>query len=260
MPFTPSHAAAALPFLRTPLLPAAVVIGTMAPDIPYYLPLFVPRDLSHSLLGLVTVDLALGVIGALLWWFVLREPVIDVLPRAVGARIPTVGRLAWRPRGWGWPLTAVVLLLSSLVGGATHLVWDSFTHAGWLVDHVAVLRVELGPLPLDKWLQHLSSIGGLVILAVWAVRRLRRTNPDAARSTRFTAFERSVAEVFVVAAGAIGVAAPWLHGLSVGVPPFDPDLVFLAARIGVAAACAAVALVVILWFILGRIPRRRPGS
>ncbi|MEO8094230.1 MAG: hypothetical protein ABI632_04760 [Pseudolysinimonas sp.] len=26
MPFTPSHAAAALPFLRTPLLPAALVI------------------------------------------------------------------------------------------------------------------------------------------------------------------------------------------------------------------------------------------
>jgi hypothetical protein len=50
MPFTPSHIAAALRFLRTPLIPAAVVVGTMAPD----------RDLSHSVLGLVTVDLLVG--------------------------------------------------------------------------------------------------------------------------------------------------------------------------------------------------------
>ena len=251
---------AALPFLRTPLLPAAVVVGTMAPDIPYYVPLFVSRDLSHSLLGLVTVDLALSVVGALIWWFVLREPVVDLLPRAVGARIPAIERLAWRPRGWGWFLTAVVLLLSSLVGGATHLVWDSFTHPGWLVDHVAWLRVQLGPLPLDKWLQHVSTISGLVILAVWAVRRLREAVPDAARATRFTAFERTVAEVAVVAAGVVGVAVPWIHGLSRGVPPFDPNLVFLTARLGVAGAGAATALVVIYWFVAGRIPRRRPAS
>src|SRR4051795_8346118 len=165
MPFTPSHVAAALPFLRTPLLPAAVVVGTMAPDIPYYVPLFVPRELSHSLLGLMTVDLALGVAGALLWWFVLREPVVDLLPRAIGARIPRVRRLAWRPARWGWPLTIAVLLLSTLVGAATHLAWDSFTHPGWLVDHVGALRTQLGPLPLAKWLQHASSISGLVILA-----------------------------------------------------------------------------------------------
>lgn len=37
MPFTPSHVAAALPFLRTPLIPAALVIGTMTPDLFYYL-------------------------------------------------------------------------------------------------------------------------------------------------------------------------------------------------------------------------------
>jgi hypothetical protein len=104
MPFTLSHPAAALPFLRTPLLPAAVVVGSMAPDLPYYVPLFVPRELSHSPLGVVTVDLVLAVAGALLWWFVLREPIIDLLPRAIGVRIPAVSRTAWHPTAWGWPL------------------------------------------------------------------------------------------------------------------------------------------------------------
>jgi hypothetical protein len=36
MPFTPSHAVIALPFVRTPLVPAAIAIGAMAPDLPLF--------------------------------------------------------------------------------------------------------------------------------------------------------------------------------------------------------------------------------
>lgn len=125
MPFTVSHVAAALPFLQTPLLPAAVVVGTMAPDIPYYVPLFVPRDFSHGLVGAVTIDPAIALVSVLLWWFVLREPIIDLLPRAIGVRIPTMTPTGWRPRTWSALRIAGALLLSLLVGIATHLLWDS---------------------------------------------------------------------------------------------------------------------------------------
>ena len=37
MPFTPSHAVVALPFVRTPLLPTAIAIGAMTPDLPLFL-------------------------------------------------------------------------------------------------------------------------------------------------------------------------------------------------------------------------------
>ena len=37
MPLTPSHAVVALPFVRTPLLPAAIAVGAMAPDLPLFL-------------------------------------------------------------------------------------------------------------------------------------------------------------------------------------------------------------------------------
>ena len=50
MPFTPSHAVVALPFLRTPLVPAAIAVGAMAPDLPLFLrgmPLH--YGLTHSL-------------------------------------------------------------------------------------------------------------------------------------------------------------------------------------------------------------------
>jgi hypothetical protein len=43
VPFTGSHPAAVLPFLRTPLPASAPVAGTMAPDIPYHLPLGLGR-------------------------------------------------------------------------------------------------------------------------------------------------------------------------------------------------------------------------
>ena len=51
--------AAALPFVRTPLLPAGVAIGSMAPDVPYFIPLGVPRHLTHTPTGVVTIDLAI---------------------------------------------------------------------------------------------------------------------------------------------------------------------------------------------------------
>ena len=38
MPFTGSHAAAVLPFARSRLPASALVIGSVAPDLPYYLP------------------------------------------------------------------------------------------------------------------------------------------------------------------------------------------------------------------------------
>jgi len=260
MPFTPSHVAAALPFRGAPLLPAALVVGTMAPDIPYYVPLPVPRELTHSLLGLVTVDLVLAVVGALLWWFVLREPVIDLLPRVIGRRIPRVGRLAWRPAGWGWPRTIAVLLLSALIGATTHLLWDSFTHPGWLVDHVALLRTPLGPLLLDKWLQHLSTVTGLAILTIWAVIRLRATPQDAARPTVLGTPARVAAGLAIVAAGLVGALIPWIHGMLSGVPPFDPALVFLVARLGIAVAGAVALLAVILLLIIERVRRPHPAS
>lgn len=39
MPFTGSHPAAVLPLLRWGLIPSALVIGSMSPDLGYFLPL-----------------------------------------------------------------------------------------------------------------------------------------------------------------------------------------------------------------------------
>lgn len=47
MPFTGSHPAAVLPFLRTPLPASALVVGSIAPDVPFSLPVTPPWE-THT--------------------------------------------------------------------------------------------------------------------------------------------------------------------------------------------------------------------
>jgi hypothetical protein len=254
VPFTPSHMAAALPFLRTPLVPAAVALGAMAPDFPYYVPrqIEIPRDLTHSLLGLVTIDPAMALVAVAVWWFVLREPVVELLPASLRERIPPRDPAAWRQGRASTLVAVVLLLLSALVGNATHLLWDSFTHPGWVVDHLPLLQRRIGPLAVDKWLQHASTVLGLVALAVWAVLRLRRAPRDAARPTRWTPRGRALAVTVIVLAALVPSGAWWIHGVATGSRPLDPVLLFPVAVLLVAVGMLAVVLCAIVWRLLRR--------
>jgi hypothetical protein len=68
LPFTGSHPAAVLPLLRTPLPASALVIGSLTPDLPYYVPIrlagFYPpvtlRGPTHTLWGVLTLDVVIG--------------------------------------------------------------------------------------------------------------------------------------------------------------------------------------------------------
>ena len=236
------------------------MVGTMAPDIPYYVPVPVPRELSHGALGAVTVDPLMALVVVAAWWFLLREPIIDLLPRFVGERIPPLSTTGWRPATWSWARTVLVLLISVLLGIVTHLVWDSFTHPGWVVDHLAPLRVQLGPLLLEKWLQHASTVAGLLVVAIWAIRRLRNTAPDPSRPTRLSPALRHAGQAFFLAAGVVAGLTTWIQRIVTGAVPFDPGLVFLVARVGVGAAGAATILLAILWLIMKPVRRARSAS
>ena len=47
----PSHIAAILPFVRSPLTPTPLVVGCMVPDLPYFLLPGIARELTHSIAG-----------------------------------------------------------------------------------------------------------------------------------------------------------------------------------------------------------------
>ena len=163
MPFTVSHAAAALPIRRVlPAIPMApLVVGTMAPDLEYMIRFGFNGGQSHTAIGLFLFCLPAGLVAWALfeWWI---RPALDwLLPPTVVAVLP--------PRPSILAAAAAVLL-----GAASHVAWDSFTHpAGWSVRQWPALAGEpfLG-WPWFRMFQHGSSLGGALVLAA-CLRRLR---------------------------------------------------------------------------------------
>lgn len=181
MPFTPSHVLAVLPPLRyrraLRLDATALAIGAMAPDFEYFLNGRLKGDLSHSVLGLVVFDLPMTLVLATLWAVLVAPFLTAIAPAPIARRgLGPSGALFWR-RGWG-AIASVVA--SALLGAATHLAWDDVTHgSGYLVRKLAVLRLSVevpwfGHLPINRVIQHISSVVGLVGVAIAATIALRR--------------------------------------------------------------------------------------
>jgi hypothetical protein len=165
MPATfPSHAAAVLPLkVWRPgwFDGVALVVGSTAPDLSYALLPVVPGfPQTHPWFSLI-------------WWTL---PVTLVLAAVVRLVAPFVavhlpGWLALRDYGvlgtyrhW-WP----VIVVSALVGGATHIFWDGFTHGGgWFVRLVPAMSGEaFAGRPWWKVAQYASTVvGGLIAVGV----------------------------------------------------------------------------------------------
>jgi hypothetical protein len=247
MPFTVSHVAAVLPFARTPLLPAALAIGAMGPDLFTYLPLPVEREFAHSWQGMLTVDLAFGIVVFLLWQLVFRRPVIDFAPRWVRSRM--------RPSDWKpttrrqWVAFVALLPASVLLGTATHIIWDNLTHPGAPGSGIGVLTAELGPLTGYDWLQYLSSLFGLLVL-VWFVRRwARRTPPVEPPPSPISERFRHGSWIAVVATGIVVSVVLWVLFFGRGGYSFDPITIahFATSWISGAGFAAFVFCMVWLW-------------
>ncbi|MFL6062807.1 MAG: DUF4184 family protein [Marmoricola sp.] len=208
MPFTLAHPAAIWPLSRTRLPVAAMVAGSVAPDLPMFASLRGAYGFTHSPLGAVTADLAMSVLGVAFWFTVLRDPLVDLCPAALRDRFAASAR--YGTREWRLVVPAAVL------GTVTHLTWDSFTHDGrWGAAHVTWLHQVHGSHTGASWAQYGSSAFGLAVVALWAVlvvRRLARTPRPAtvpALGSRALAVVLAVTVTSGVAA-AITTAAPGL--------------------------------------------------
>ncbi|MFT4258087.1 DUF4184 family protein [Microbacterium sp.] len=184
MPFTPSHAVVALPFIRTPLVPAAIAIGAMTPDLPLFLrgtPL--SYAFTHTYAHVVWTALVAFVLF-LIWRTVLRPAVPELAPAWLARRLPSdwstpalrAAREAVVGDGSRW--YAVLLAVSLLLGVVSHIAWDAFTHEGrWGVQVLPILDEQWGPFTGFKWMQYGSGVLGLAVIALWAALRVRRAVP-----------------------------------------------------------------------------------
>jgi hypothetical protein len=180
MPITPAHAAAAWPLKRAfPRLPlAALVIGTLSPDLEYLLRLRPVGKFGHSAEGLVLFCLPLTL---LLWWLwrgVIAPSLLPLLP-------PGPRQAAERPLHDHPPGLLSWAACAALFGALSHVIWDGLTHPdGWAV----VLIPWLGRPPTTPasqppyfYLQYFTSFTAALVVVAWVAQAFLDHPPEARR-------------------------------------------------------------------------------
>ena len=224
MPWTFAHPAAILPLRR--LCPRwlslpGLVLGAMAPDLSYYVGMHGAWSAyCHTLPGVLLACLPVCLLMlALLQRF--ARPLTVLLPEPhrslVREQLQPPARALW--------LGVAVAVLSILLGAATHVLWDSFTHQGrWGAE----LLPELDePLPgatqaqvhLTHLLQHLSSLVGATALVIAYRRTLRRRPPAPAAHEGAKADSRRARLLLATLVLAAAVGATFAYVLT---PPTLP--------------------------------------
>lgn len=197
MPYPFAHPAAVLPLVR-PMgrfaVPSALVIGSIVPDLWYFVPL-VRHDHSHSAAALLWFCIPAGLVVYLLFHLLLKHPLIALMPRALACRLGSFTSPALPAAPWH------AVLASLLAGALTHIVWDALTRSN---DHA---------IHGHNWLQHASTGLGTAILAWWLWRKLRHaplTNPVSLSPLARACTLGSLAVAAVVPAWwAASVTLPW---------------------------------------------------
>lgn len=207
MPFTASHPAAVLPLMRLGLPASAVVIGSLVPDLPYYLPTSFTFVETHSFTGAFTVDLLLGLVAFGTWHWLLAPPLLWAAPGGVQRRVPRP-----HPRALVSGARAVAqVCLALVVGALTHIAWDRFTHAdGLSLNAIPALNTPVMDLPLYRWLHLVSSVVGLALLIWYGARWWVRAPAHGPANPIHPAIRWGVGALLVGWAGfaAAGVVGP----------------------------------------------------
>lgn len=234
MPVTLAHPAVVLPLRGLGLPLAALVIGSMAPDLPLFARWHQGYALSHSLTGILTFDLVVTLLLLAFWDLAGREALVDAAPSVVRDRLPVrarIGRRAW-----------LLAPLAALLGSASHVVWDLFTHSGrWGVRNVTWLHEMHGPLRGDAWAQHGSGVLGMLVVGLALLLHLRHHPVGPPRPRRLPAAvlpAAFAAAVVVCAAGGLVHLGDGLHLAA-----------FWAAVSGIVALAAVVLLVTAAWLV-----------
>jgi hypothetical protein len=152
------------------------MIGAMSPDFAYFVP-DGPGLLSHSIPGLFEFCWPLGLLLWVVYVQVLETPTLALLPDGWRGAFRRSDRTITL-RNFALASVAVIF------GAATHILWDGFTHANTpIADQFAFLettRVTLfgKSFPLHRFLQHASTVAGLLVLAGW-LAHVKKDSPGS---------------------------------------------------------------------------------
>lgn len=172
MPFTPCHSAAVLPFVRSKYLSATgLIIGTMAPDFEYFFRLDVRGVYGHTVLGIFYFDLPVTIFLAFIFHLVVKKNLVDNLPPFFQARFQDIRNSDFVGYVKDHKLDFVI---SIIIGTATHIIWDGFTHrTGFFVNALPAIyegrTFHFGEVDYPFWyaMQYFSTIVGGAILGIY---------------------------------------------------------------------------------------------
>jgi hypothetical protein len=155
----------------------ALIIGSIVPDFEYFFRMHIYSVHSHTVAGLFYFDLTVGCLLFILFVQVVRHPLLMHLPDFLRTRVSFDD--AQRTRRYRFE-NGVIIVFSLLIGAASHLLWDSFTHAsGYCVRHISFLRknvfIENFKIPVYKLLQHGSTVVGFLALFIYVIALPRKT-------------------------------------------------------------------------------------
>jgi Domain of unknown function (DUF4184) len=180
VPWTFSHPAIVIP-LRSMggarLSLGALTVGSLSPDLGYYVGCFGLATQAHTIPGLITLCLpeSLVVIAILR---AMHHPIAHLLPGKLRQALHGVERMPSLMN-----LTVVCRLsICAIIGALTHVLWDSLTHeSGYLVSQFPVLHAPVTVLAGRRFyvfdaLQHVSTLLGATVIAVYMRRWLRTTH------------------------------------------------------------------------------------
>ena len=180
MPYTLAHPIATAPLWylsRRRLDLSGLVVGSMMPDISYFIALQPVGNIGHSWQGILLQGILAGFLLLLLFYGIIAQPLHKQLGSLGLHNFPPQQIIG--PRGYRlWPLPRLLtILLSISLGAGSHIVWDSFTnHHGWFVERLPLLQQVVLGLPIYKLLQYGGGVVGLVAIALWLISSQPQTD------------------------------------------------------------------------------------
>ncbi|MFC1443670.1 DUF4184 family protein [Streptacidiphilus sp. N1-10] len=263
MPFTLSHPAAVLPLIadgrgRGPLIASAMVAGSLAPDVPFFLESLLPGSYglggtAHRAWAVPTLDVAIAAGLVVGWHGLLREPLVALLPDPWADRADALTAPSRKPApgrfGSCQPADAAWFAASAALGAFSHVGWDAFTHHGRAgVRRFPALRRTVGGMPVYHALQWGTSAVGLGLIAASGSAALRRRELPQPRRITLRPGVRRVAVAAVAASTVLGAVHRTARELPRSGGRLAPAELVAAASFGggagAAVGAAAVALAV----------------
>lgn len=167
MPFTLAHPAAVVFLKNKKLNITALILGSMAPDFLYFINFRPYGNLGHKLLGFFLLNLPLCFLLAYVFHNIIKSQLISNLPNPFD-------KWYFYLREKKFSLNSlkevIVFIYSAILGMATHVLWDAFTHnSGFFVEKIPYLREKilfLGEYEIYryKFFQHGSTLIGIFII------------------------------------------------------------------------------------------------